>query len=241
LGADGPFEALLDQVDRAFAQERLWVRPDVLKSGQGFGDIVATVMGCLRVKRFTESRFCSVGPAARAFVLSCLVGLPSLVAETRSDPNVVDFYLSKWDQHFSDKMLRFAIVAGLASWVPEAVLNLTFNDDRLARQAAEVRQAAEEEVRFLVDLPKGVGQRLAGLVKEGDYSELREQTLMCAHVAFGYLEHRIFSVLAAPHGHCAQGTWPATWRLSCVTRSRATCRTILRGRSSAYWAQASPC
>jgi hypothetical protein len=48
----------------------------------------------LRVRNLDDSRWLSLGEAAKGFLAGMLVGLPDLVAFVRQGPAVTDFYLN---------------------------------------------------------------------------------------------------------------------------------------------------
>jgi len=146
----------------------------------------------LRLRRHTESRWMSVGLAARGLLGGLAVGLSDMVQRLRADPAVSDHYLRHWER-LKPRTVEFAIHASLVAFVSDGLLLEVQEDDRLLARRDEVMDSVWGEIVWLSELGPLVWRRYAALV--GGRCEpmlLRGSVLRCAHIAACYMYMKTF-------------------------------------------------
>eukprot|EP00974_Lingulodinium_polyedra_P049628 4773131-Lingulodinium_polyedra.AAC.1 len=96
-------------------------------------------------RKFTESRWTSIGATARQLLRSMCVGLESLVALTRDDPLVSDFHLHGFEKLSCD-IKMYVACAAVGSYPVEAFMLEVLEDDRLARRLPELKALLDDEM-----------------------------------------------------------------------------------------------
>ena len=112
--------------------------PDVMET------ISSTLLGVWHFKRFSDSRWITVGCSRRALVDSLLTGLESLVAFIREDSASSDYHIAGFAR-LGPGMKKFCAAASLASYVTDAFLSEMTDDPRLPMRLAFLKQCVVEE------------------------------------------------------------------------------------------------
>ena len=110
---------------------------------------------CMRWRRFSDTRWCGIGVAARGLLKSLSIGLESLVANTRADKRVSDYFLHGFSR-LSQTVKRYVATAAAATRPGEAFLLEVLRDDRLSRRVSDVHGAFNEELLYLESLAQDV-------------------------------------------------------------------------------------
>ena len=96
----------------------------------------------------SETRWGGVGPCARRFIRSLLVGVESLVAFAHADEEISKYHLSGF-RRATPPVRQFLGVACAASRVSEVMGVELLAADRLLLQAARCLQLVDEEFEYL--------------------------------------------------------------------------------------------
>jgi hypothetical protein len=107
--------------------------------------ISTLLLGVFKFRRFTSSRWISVGSSCRTLTAALSLGLGKIVQLARADKGTSDYYIGGF------KMLdlattRWAIVASIASGLPDGFLVDLLRDDRLATRARPLWEKAVREL-----------------------------------------------------------------------------------------------
>lgn len=191
------------EVNPWWAEGQLWVNGTL----EGQDDVLEKIAGVMlymfKWRGFNEARWCTVGPSCRGVLASLAVGLERVVHLTRSDPACTDYHLHGAERMQASGVRKYMAIAGLVSFVADAVLTEVMEDDRLAGRYDRLLDAQTEEISWLEGLPEFVWDRFAVLAGGGIRGlNLRTEVLQAAHTAGGFMHARIFEPLRA---------WP--WRL----------------------------
>ena len=143
----------------------------------------------MRWRKFTQSRWGSIGTSCRALVATTLLGLPTLVSMTRADPHVSDYHLRGFER-LSPKVMEFAIAAAAASYPMENFILAMLHDDRLLSNLTVLEEDLAEEMHYLDTLPLGVWERLASIEQTISPYGLQNSTLHAAHTSLAYLHEK---------------------------------------------------
>ena len=170
-----------------------------LEEAEGSFDTVVSVMCfCLRFRLHVESRWLSVGAAARCLLIAHVCGIPLLIqyAQTHSEDDL------PMSQNFasaleSEHVFKFTCLAAPASFPLEALESKLMQDSRLCSRWPEYIHSFQEWVSWLQELPAYVWSRIASLsAQELRRADLQSEVMNAIIVMRGYLFLRIDKTLA---------------------------------------------
>ena len=113
-------------------------------------------MTVFRFKKYSTSRWLTVGCCCRTLIASLALGLHRLHELCIMDPKVGNYYYLNGFATLTPSMRRFCVVAALASRSTEALGLAVLDDDRAVRQILSYESILEEEMHWLKMLPEPV-------------------------------------------------------------------------------------
>ena len=159
--------------------------------------LVATCLLLLwKFRRFSESRWLTLGDSCRALLASELCGLTALVQAILADSSYSSYYLSGFLHMDAQVKLMIGIVA-TSSCVSDSVLALLLEDDRVPRQLPALNAELLDEFSYVLDLPAGIFQVVAKALGVCAH-EPRHRSTASALIQFGFIRHRLLKVAAPP-------------------------------------------
>ena len=175
--------------------QRLHIKSDWQRRPNAMDDIATVLLGVWRFKQFSDSRWVTIGCNSRSIVAGLLTGLDSLVGRIRADPLASDYEIKGWEK-FDTRAKRFVVVASVASYVSDSVLSIIFEDSRVPRQAPQLREALEGELKWLETMDSHTWAALGSVFTAGEGVsawDLRAEILGGAHLAAGYFNWECLS------------------------------------------------
>ena len=173
---------------------RLWVAGQCENDPQLLERVSRVFMYLLRLKRFTESRWCTAGPSCRALVACLSVGLDGLVAAVRKNPATSDYYIGGFAR-LTPKVRKYMALAAIVSYVPDGFLTELLEDDRVAKRLEVLEAVMVEELAWLEGLGGLTWQRLAHVVgPDSSAVEVRSESLLGGQVACSFITNRVLKV-----------------------------------------------
>jgi hypothetical protein len=208
LGLDPTLvEVLACQLRLQWKGGRLQVSANCLNLPDVMETLSSALLGVWHFKKFSDSRWVTVGCSCRTLVASFLTGLESLVAFIREAPASSDFHISGFARLCPD-MKKFCAAASLASYVTDAFLSEMMDDPRLPMRLAFLKQCVLEEQQWLDGLPSQVWEPIAEVVGCAA-PELRADTIAAGHISVAFLHARVFSEAEKHPWSLACGDIPA--------------------------------
>ena len=177
---------------------------------------------------FSDSRFGKVGPCARKWVLSCVLGIDECFKETLDDPTTSKYYANGYLECDGDVRLWLATAAFSCYPVESMIVDL-LEDDRFFARALELKASMDAESIYVSSLPDHVfahvldccGLRLT-------VAEFKHQVSLSMHISRGYVYMESFQLLEKDPWVLTQGDIPANTRSlkarELPPRERATCQ-----------------
>ena len=156
--------------------------------------VMNAVMYSLKLDRFSDSRWCTLGRSCRQLVLGQLLGVDGLVQAVLSDPQASDYHLGGYRRK-TDKMMHFCCLAAFASVPCDRLLADLMKDDRIVLHRLDYQERLMGEMEWLQDLHPLVWDMAAGLCEELSGGELRSQALSSAHTSLGFVHQRVWSAV----------------------------------------------
>ena len=195
LGLEPKVAEELGALGLLYEHDAVWVRPEL----EGSTDLVARVHGAfvsvMKFRKFSESRWVSVGSCSRSLVAAQLIGLPALVQAVRDSPLSQYYIHGYWDWLTSDS-LKYGVVAALSGRVVDAALIMILEDDRIAGRGHELEAAMQEEWEWLTSIPDTTWHRLSVMVsKSGPPENIRVDCIIATQASYAFLHWRLFRVL----------------------------------------------
>ncbi len=129
-------------------------------------EVTTLLLSVMSFKKYTDSRWCTVGDCCRSMAASLSLGLRSFLAELHADSSCSACYLAG-TKKLTDAVCGYIITAGLASVVSDSLLVELIADDRLGPREAELTAVAQEEIEWLQHLPRHIWQRRDGMPRYG--------------------------------------------------------------------------
>ena len=124
-----------------------------------------------------------------------LLGLRSLLAYTREQPNVSTFYMHHADR-LDPALQRYIPTAALSGLPPQAFLEDALEDDRLARRLPAVIENYRGERALLEAAPWDTWQRISACFDGLSPAGLRDDVLHSTHACDGYVTNKSLRPLA---------------------------------------------
>lgn len=177
-----------------YAGGRLWVAA-CWETREDLQEVLTGIwIYLLRLRKFTESRWCTAGPSCRA-LLGCLaVGLEHLVSSARKDPNTSDFYISGFSR-LSPHVKMYIVRASFVSYVPDSFLQELMEDDRVVRRLDTFETTMVEELTWLDNLKPNTWARIASVAGPGACPhKLRSEIMHDGQVACSFISNRVLTV-----------------------------------------------
>jgi hypothetical protein len=148
-------------------------------------DILAVMRTTWRFRSFSDSRWIGLGSCARTLASATLLGLEDLVTFVRATPGQSHYFIAgfaRYDVHVKKMM---SILCGCA-YLPEAVLSILVNDDRLATAYTQIEAEIGDEVCWLQETPQEVWSAIScGMGFRGN---LRDETISASVTAAAYIQ-----------------------------------------------------
>ena len=193
LGVESDALHLLTEVHPVWDGAYLWVGAALEQNSNFLALVSHAILYLCRWRKFTESRFTSLGTATRSLVASMVAGLAEIVRKTRAAPHVSDYHLHGFAK-LTPSVCRASIVIALSTWPAESFLYELLDDDRLARRPQELWTTVTDEISYLVDLPQELWSTLAAIISNDHTGHaLRSDVVFAATTSAGFLHHHVFA------------------------------------------------
>ena len=156
----------------------------------------------MRFRKFTETRWLTIGTSSRAVLRASVVGLRNLLQHASDDKNVSQYHIHH-HRRFNHDVGLYIASAALASFPAETFLAAIIRDDRLAKNIDALEREFLDELELLERMPLWSWARIADSFENMTAHDLRSATLHISHVTAAYVYRKSFKPAK---------TWP--WRLA---------------------------
>ena len=187
-----------DMVDEVAIANPRWRGGKLLVNGAMRGDkcierVSSICMLVFKWRRFCDTRWATLGPSAMSLASSLYIGLDFLVKAVRDDKSCTDYHLHGFSR-LSSKHRRYAVIAGIVSKGPEALLEELMVDDRCVRRFETLTQTLEDEMVWMASISNYAWTELATMVGSNCCAtQLRTTCLNSAHVAASFAKNKLFN------------------------------------------------
>jgi hypothetical protein len=179
----------LDDLEIRFSSGRLLVA-ERHRGEDGLIDrLVHIMLMAWGFRKWSESRWLSLGSSCRSLALSMLLGVDSLVGYI-IQAGESKYHLGGFTEHLTDQVKGFMAVVAISSRVPDALLTMMMNDDRLPMQIDSIDEELADELGHISHLPNRVWQELASVFGL-TWHQLRSDCMAASLTAAGYIQSKL--------------------------------------------------
>lgn len=214
LGVSSEIVELLSQMQLRFQGGQLKVAPS-FQAKDDLPDLIAMcLMHIWTFRRFSESRWLTLGSSSRCLIASLLLGLPSLVGDIMASSSS-RYYISGF-QHLDASVKEVASIIATSSFISDSVMAQLLDDDRVVHRIEILEGEVYEELAYTSAIDMNVfevigeavgwtGARLrheavASALTQGGFimSRLRVARRLPWSLAIGDLQHNLDSLSSGP-------------------------------------------
>jgi len=189
---------MVDEVTRVnpwWRDGRLYVNGELAHDPDCMEKVSHVMLYLCRWRKFSDSRWCTMGPSCRTLLWGLCVGLEAWVALARADPAASDFFLHGFAK-LSPGIKRYCAVVAMVAFVPDALLAEVLVDDRLVKHAARLQEVVAEELFWVESVGGFTWRRLAAVLGDGQgANELRHDVVHACHVSAAFIHNKVFAEL----------------------------------------------
>ena len=171
---------------------KLRVLDTYLDTSEWLERLSCTLFDLWRFSSWTMSRWATLGPASRNYVVSMLLGYGHMF-ETLCQLQAIGGLEQAGYERITDDGKRLLVSTALVSHTSETFLTAVLEDNRVALRKDEYKQAMVEEVEMLQQLPHWVWTSLCSLIPDCDDGELKSFVLAGSLASYAYLDFKVFS------------------------------------------------
>ena len=173
-------------------------RPDAMQ------ELSAALQAVWQFKKFSDSRWITIGCSCRTLTAAILTGLASLVDRIRTHTIGRELHINGWTK-LGKEETRFVVLSSMAAYVSDRALTMIFKDTRVAQRADEISAEVQDSLERMEKLDEHVWESLA-LCHKPEWRvkgfAVRGEALSAAHASAGYF-----------HWKCLRATEQLPWTL----------------------------
>ena len=162
-------------------------------------DLIEKVSSCIlavfRCKTFTSSRWLTIGCSCRSLIAAMTLGLSGLVTKIRKIKTTSDYYIHGFAQ--LDGAWSYAVVAAVASLLPDALLLDLLKDDRVAMRQTALEELVHSQLSHLAGIEALTWDRLADHLEGASAKSIRSDVFRAALTSAAFFQWRTLSTIKA--------------------------------------------
>lgn len=147
-------------------------------------------------RRFSDSRWASLGASCRSILAACLCGLPDFVGEVLNDPNAHTYYL-KGFLYLTDEVKALVGLIAASSFVADSLLAELMEDDRVPKRYTELQAELLMEVEYVESMSMPLFTMIADACGVNAFT-LRHQVMSSVLTQAGFFSERIRAAAELP-------------------------------------------
>ena len=184
LGVEGDIANLLADFRARWNGYVLLVHSDWEDDEEVFHNLSYCILALWIFRKFSDSRWLSVGTSCRAVVVALLLGLDSVLKYARRHPHSEEFIHGV--DRLTNPVRKFMVLAGMISFVSQTFIVSVLENDAILTHLTELEEQVSGEVAWLVGLALAFWILLA-TVCDASGSSLRNDVIDGAFVSAGFI------------------------------------------------------
>ncbi len=194
LGVEPDVLEVLCDLNPVWRDSVLWVSNRHRNNADLMEQLSGILLYLFRFRKFSESRWTTIGETAKVIVGSLRVGLEGLVHMIRQDPKSSDFHIGGFSR-LTPELVHFCTVASVAAHVPDSILVDLLEDDRVARRIEALEETLADELAWVASLSESFWKRLASVEGKACFHRtLRSDCVVAASIGAAYIKRGLFNV-----------------------------------------------
>ena len=194
MGVEPDVLEVLCDLQPVWQDGTLWISNKHRDSPNLMEQLSGVMLYLFRFRKFSESRWTTIGESARVLVGSLAIGLEGLVRMVRESTKTSDFHIAGFAR-FTPELKHFCAVATVAARVPDSILAELLEDDRVVRNVELLENTLVEESAWVCALSHAFWIRLANVVGDNRFHRiLRSDCIGCASIGAAYIQRVLLSV-----------------------------------------------
>ena len=162
-------------------------------------DMITMICDCLsdifRFKKWTESRWLTVGASSRTMTAGCILGLSDLVSDIGATHGTDLWFLKGYVRLHTEHQNFFSKTA-IVSRVAEAFQMQLMRDSRVGLRYEELWECITVELKWILHMPEAVWLSIGKAVGSPG-KQLRGECIAAAHVSYHFLWRRVLQPASA--------------------------------------------
>lgn len=163
--------------------------------------VVTLLLATWSFRKWTESRWLSMGPSCRIMLAALGFGLKPFVSWCLAQPGQSRYYLGGFEDYASPEVLRLVAVIATSSFVADAALTSVLEDDRLARSVDTLQSDMLEELAYISGIPDSIWAFLGEVVVIPGQL-MKHQAMSAGLVSAGFIIWRMRFLYRPPWVWC---------------------------------------
>lgn len=157
---------------------------------QVWNSIELVLMHIWAFKKYSESRWLSLGPSCRCMVGALATGIRDFVEWVLAKPGTSRYYLGGFTDFWSKSVAHLVGVVAMSSFPADAALSALLEDDRIATTLAALEDDLKLEVRFVHNIAGEIWD-FVGAACMWDAVGLRNASMASSLTACGFMMWRL--------------------------------------------------
>ena len=170
----------------------LEIHSDWQKDVEVYEHISYCILAVWNFRKFSDSRWLSVGTSSRSCIAACLLGLQSVLTFARRQPHNREEFIKGVDR-LKPEAMHFMLMAGMISFVSQQFILSVLDDDAILNNLDGLRNTVSAEVDWLMKLPLAFWTVVASVCSVSP-TTLRNEVVEGALVSAGDIYKKVFRV-----------------------------------------------
>lgn len=190
LGLDPNIAEIAESLELRFESGQLHIATKWEQDSTVWETIELVLLHIWSFKKYSDSRWLSVGPSCRALMAAQVVGMSEFVAFILQNPHNSRYYISGFADHWTSAVAHLTAVVATASFPSDAALAALMNDDRVAMTVEGIESDIVSELQYVQTLPGEIWD-LLGERSMWDGIRLRSAASASSFTAAGFMFWRL--------------------------------------------------
>ena len=146
MGFPGQWLGMLVKLQVRFKDEKLYIAREYMYDADLPAVLTALMFKTWRLRKWSDSRWLSVGESCRTLLSACLLGLPHRVRFIISTGRASKYFIGGMAEHLTPRVVHMACIVATSSFASDVVVGMLMKDDRLPRHLGEIDRAVKESI-----------------------------------------------------------------------------------------------
>ena len=190
LGLDPEFTELATDLQMRFEDGHLKIAEKWKHEAEVTEMVVTTLLHIWKFKKFSDSRWLSLGPSCRSVMAALMCGLKPYVTWLLARPGNSRYYLGGFLDYYSKSVAELIGIVATSAFVPDAALASMLDDDRLVHTVSALEADLVHEAEYVAGIAEPIWA-FFGQVLGWEGSSLRQAAISGSVISAGFILWRL--------------------------------------------------